>query len=144
MIAGVIDVSSHFLFYSPGWALHSLIAKVGGAGEFGARSTQDGIGASYTGHPQGRAETGGGGGRRDGVLPARLEVDKSLEGKERGLLLLKLITLDEPKTCCCCFFPHQQVKICSPYQDREDREIPQNKRSFSRGLRLFLKVPIPK
>ena len=47
----------------------------------------------YKGHNvscvQGSAETGGGGGRgrRDEVLAARLEADKSPEGRERRLLV---------------------------------------------------------
>lgn len=38
---------------------------------------------------------GGGGGRRDEVLPTRLEAENSPEGRERGLLALKLISSDK-------------------------------------------------
>ena len=44
------------------------------------RSTQDNIGAIYACHIQGCVEIAGGG--RGEVLPARLEVDKSPEGRE--------------------------------------------------------------
>ena len=54
----------------PRGALGSLTWRVGeGAG--GARGTEDGIGTGYSGHPQGGAETGGGGGEgRRGEVPA--------------------------------------------------------------------------
>ena len=54
----------------PRGALGSLTWRVGeGAG--GARGTEDGIGTRYSGHTQGSAETGGGGGEgRRGEVPA--------------------------------------------------------------------------
>ena len=94
---------------------------------------------------QSGTETGGGGGsvegRRGEALPARLEVDKSPEGRERGFLILKLISLNRWKDR---FSFYQQVEIGCLYQTREDRKLPWNKRSFSSCLGIFLKVSVPR
>lgn len=69
-------------------------------------------------------------GRGRGEVPlARLEVDKSPEGRERELPIIKVVMSD--------------MKIGSPYWDRKDREHPQNKRCFGSCLGIFPNVPIP-
>lgn len=82
---------------SPGKdALHSLIARRGGAGASGSRGVEDGPGAGCAIRTQGSTETGGGGGRgrRGEVTPARLGEDRSPDDSEKGLPVLKVVILD--------------------------------------------------
>ena len=79
--------------------------------------------ASYVGHTQGAAETGGG--------------ERKAEEGRCSLEVWRSAQTDEWKQS---FSPHQ-VEI-GPYVRPEKTELPRNKRSFSSYLGISLKVPV--
>ena len=112
---------------SPGGALCFLTERVGANGAVG---TKDGIEASYVGHIQNGAETGGGG--------RETEKAKCCQKAEKGFLVLKLISFNRGADA---MFSCQEREMGSPSWAGEDREFPQNKESFGSCLGIILEVP---
>lgn len=97
---------------SGGALLCSLTAREGG-GASGTRGREDGLEASYAGHIQGGAETGGGrgGDRRGEVLPEGREKVPGSKPHQDGR---------RADTMFFLFFFPTKMEICSACQARED------------------------